>query len=320
MPLVNSRQTLKDYCKRKLGFPVVQINIDDDQMDDRIDDALQWFQDYHFDGMEKIYLKHLVSMDDINRQWIDMNQASGTATVVAGSNVVQGDPSTNFINDFANNVTVMTINGETYTMIQAQSATSMVMSSPFINSANQVPIAVQGGADSIFAVTRIFPFSSSNLNVNMFDLRYQMRLHELYDFTSTSYVNYTITQQHIQTLDILFSGKPIMRYNRHQNRLYLDLQWGEAVKVGDYIVAECWKFLEPDAYTTVYNDRYLKSLAAAFIKRQWGENLLKYQGVKLPGGINFNGQRMFDEASKEIDDLIGKIQDMYESPPELMIG
>ena len=320
MALVNSRQTLKDYCMRRLGWPVIQINVDDDQIDDRIDDALQYFQDYHFDGMEKVYLRHYVSQTDVDRQFINMNEASGTATIIANSNVVIGSSATNFIQDFAPGITSLTINGETKKVANANASNFMVMDSVFSSGANNVPITVVGGADSIFAVTRVFPLSSTNATVNMFDLRYQLRLHELYDFTSTSYVNYVITQQHLRTLEMLFSGEPQTRFSRHQNRLYVDLIWGKEINVGEYLLIEAYKLIHPDAFVSVYNDRYLKALATAMIKFQWGQNLSKYSGIQLPGGITFDGARIAAEAKDEMDKLIEQIQDRYETPPVFYVG
>ena len=168
-----TRQQFKTYCLRRLGFPVVQINVDDDQVDDRIDDALQFFQDYHFDGTEKLYMKHLITADDVNRRWIYC-------------------------------------------------------------------------PDTVTFVTGILPFDDSNSSINMFDLRYQLRLHDLYDFTSVSYVSYEITMQHIRTLNLLFSGTPQFRFNRHQNKLFLDIDWSGDLHPGDYVIVECYRKLIPD--------------------------------------------------------------------------
>ena len=171
-----TRSQFKDYCLRRLGHPVIQINVDDDQIEDRIDDALQFFEDYHFDGVEKLFMKHQITEEDISRRWI------------------------------------------------------------------YVP-------DPVIFVTGIFPFDDSNSSINMFDLRYQLRLHDLYDFTSVSYVSYEITMQHIQTLNLLFSGKPQFRFNRHQNKLFLDIDWSRDVRVGEYVVVECYRAMRPDTVT-----------------------------------------------------------------------
>ena len=318
MAIVNSRETLIDYCKRRLGFPVVEINVDDDQVEDRIDDALQFFQDYHYDAIQKIYVKHLVTQTDIDRQYIDMTQASGAATVTAGSADVLGTGS-NFTGEFGAGATTLTINGETKNVITITNKGLMTMDSVYSSSANTVPISIVGAADSITGITRIFPLSTG-ATVNMFDLRYQLRLHELYDFTSTSYINYVLTQQHLRTLDMLFSGEQPIRFNRHQNRLYIDFEWGKDIEVNEYLVIEAYKIIDPNSYVDVYNDRWLKRYSTALIKRQWGLNLKKFGGIQLPGGVQLNGQQIYDEAETEINVLEQEMQDRYEEPIPFILG
>lgn len=314
-----SRTTLIDYCKRRLGFPVIDINVDDDQVEDRIDDALQFYQDYHYDAVQKVYLKHKVSTDDVNREYIDMTQASGVATVTSGSATVTGQ-GTNFAAEFVAGVTDITINGETKKILSITDKGLMTMNSVYSSTANGVPITVEQAADSIIGVTRIFPLSSTNATVNMFDLRYQLRLHELYDFTSTSYVNFVLTQQHLRTLDMLFSGEQPVRFNRHQNRLYIDFQWGTDILAGEYLVIEAYKIIDPNSYTDVYNDRWVKMYSTALIKKQWGMNLKKFGGIQLPGGVQLNGQQIYDEADAEIQKLEQEMQDKYELPAEFILG
>jgi hypothetical protein len=319
MAIPSSRENLIDYCKRRLGFPVIEINVDDDQVEDRIDDALQFFQDYHYDAIQKIYLKHRVSQTDIDRQYIDMTQASGVATVTSGSASVSGS-GTNFAAEFSAGITQLTINGETKLVSSINGTNSMTMDSAFSANASSVPISIVGASDLITGVTRIFSLSSTNATVNMFDLRYQLRLHELYDFTSTSYVNFVLTQQHLRTLDMLFSGEQPIRFNRHQNRLYIDFQWGTDIQSGEYLVIEAYRIIDPDSYTNVYNDRWLKRYSTALIKRQWGLNLKKFGGIQLPGGVQLNGQQIYDEAESEIATLEQEMQDKYEVPPEFILG
>jgi hypothetical protein len=246
-PRPASREELKEYCLRQLGAPVVQINVDDDQVEDAIDNALQYFQDFHSDGIERWYLKHQITEDDKTNQYIPITE-------------------------------------------------------------------------NIIGVTRIFPFGSTNASVNMFDLRYQLRLHELYDFTSTSYVNYVMTQQHIRTLDMLFSGEVPIRFNRHTDKLYIDWDWKNDADVGDWIIIEGFIIADPDTYTDVYNDRLLKKLATAYIKKQWGINMKKYQNVQMPGGVMLNGQATFDEAVDEIEKLEALIRSSHEPPPGFTLG
>lgn len=242
-----TREQLKEWCLRQLGFPVIEINVDDDQVDDRIDEALQYFQDFHYDGVERWYLKHQITAE---------NKAD-----------------------------------------------------------KYIPIT-----ENIIGVTRIFPVGSTNASVNMFDLRYQLRLHELYDFTSTSYVSYVLTQQHIRTLDMLFSGETPIRFNRHTDKLYIDWDWNYDVEVGEWIIIEGTIVVDPEAYSDVYNDRMLKRLATAYIKKQWGANMKKFAGMQLPGGITMNGQQIHDEAVTEIQQLEELIRNTHEEPPQFLVG
>jgi hypothetical protein len=242
-----TREQLKDWCLRQLGFPVVEINVDDEQVEDAIDLAFQYFRDFHVDGVERWYFKHLITNEDITNRYITI-------------------------------------------------------------------------PDNIIGVTRVFPFGSTNSTVNMFDLRYQLRLHELYDFTSTSYVNYALTQQHIRTLDLLFSGETPIRFNRHTNKLFIDWDWQTKVDTNEYIVVEGFIIIDPDAYNKAYNDRMLKKLATAYIKKQWGNNMKKFQGMQLPGGITMNGQQIYNEAVDEIDKLEQLIRATHEEPPQFIIG
>ena len=247
MAIPASREQLKDWCLRELGFPVIEINVDDDQVEDRVDEAFQYFQQFHFDGVERWYLTHQITQEDKDNKYI--------------------------------------------------------------------PIP-----DTIIGVNRIFPIGSTNASVNMFDLRYQLRLHELYDFTSTSYVNYALTMQHIRTLDMLFSGETPIRFNRHTGKLYIDQNWMDGVNVDEWIVIEGFITINPDTYTKVYNDMLLKKLATAYIKKQWGNNMKKFGGMQLPGGITMNGQQIYQEAVDEIKQLEDLIRDTYEEPPQFLVG
>jgi len=253
MPAVTNRQQLKEYCLRRLGFPVIELNLDDDQIEDRIDDALQYWQDYHFDGLQKIYYIHLVTEQDIDQKYLNL------------SNVV----------DDSNN------------------------------------------AMEIVGVTRIFPIQDSQATINMFDLRYQLRLNELYDFTSASYINYTLTMQHLRSLEILFTGEVPIRFNRHMERLYIDWAWGASeAPLGTVIVAECYANLNPSVYNKVWNDRWVKEYATALIKRTWGNNLKKFSGIQLPGGVTLNGDKIYEEAVEEILKLEQQMQVEYGAPLE----
>jgi hypothetical protein len=312
-----TRKQFKEYCLRRLGWPVIEINVDDDQVDDRIDDALSFFNDYHWDGVEKIFMKHMITAEDINRRWIYC-------------------------------------------------------------------------PDAVTFVTGIVPFDQSGASINMFDLRYQLRLHDLYDFTSVSYVSYEITMQHLRTLNLLFSGTPQFRFNRLQNKVFLDIDWSRDLIPGNYVIAECYRKMEPETMiltgtvssnttantvtgtgtifdqellendfitvngeskqvavitspttlefrspvTTnfagvkatkegladVWNDRYLKAYATAKIKYQWGSNLSKFAGIQLPGGVTLDGPRIMQEAHDEIEKIESEIYNFNSLPSEIFTG
>eukprot|EP00697_Spironema_sp_BW2_P005523 gnl/Spiro4/17709_TR9431_c0_g1_i1.p9 gnl/Spiro4/17709_TR9431_c0_g1~~gnl/Spiro4/17709_TR9431_c0_g1_i1.p9 ORF type:complete len:248 (+),score=40.92 gnl/Spiro4/17709_TR9431_c0_g1_i1:7618-8361(+) len=242
-----SRDQYKDWCMRQLGWPVVEINIDDDQIEDCVDSALQFFRDFHFDGTEHWYISHQITQEDKDQQYIAI------------------DP-------------------------------------------------------NIIGITRVFPVGSTNASVNMFDLRYQLRLHDLYDFTSTSYVNYVLTQQHIRTLDLLFTGETIIRFNRHTHRLNIDWDWNNSIQVGEYLVIDGYQVVDPAQYADVWNDRLFKKLGTAYIKKQWGTNMKKWTGVKMLGGVMMNGQAIHDEAVAEIEAIEAKIESTYQEPPTFFIG
>jgi hypothetical protein len=253
MAAITNREDFTDYCLRRLGFPVIEINVDPDQVQDRIDDALQYWQDYHFDGLQKVYYIKSVTQSDIDQKYIDLSN----------------------VQDDSNN------------------------------------------SLQIVGVTRIFPLQDSQASINMFDLRYQLRLNELYDFTSASYINYTMTQQHLRMLEQLFTGEVPIRYQRHMERLYIDWAWGASeAPVGSVVIAEAYALINPDVYNKVWNDRWLKEYATALIKRTWGANLKKFADIQLPGGVKLNGDKIYDEAFEEIKALEAQMATEYFAPLE----
>jgi hypothetical protein len=257
MATVTNREQFTDYCLRKLGFPVIEINVDPDQVSDRIDDALQYFQDYHFDGLQKTYYIHEITQEDVDNRYLDLSDVRDNA-----------------------------------------------------NAATQV-----------VGVTRIFPLQDSQSSINMFDLRYQLRLNELYDFTSASYINYTMTMQHLRMLEQLFTGEVPIRYQRHTEKLFVDWAWGDQeAPVGQPVIVDCYTIINPNVYNRVWDDRWLKRYATALIKRQWGENLKKFGGIQLPGGVVLNGDKIFEEAMQEIDDLEKDMENNYGGVLEFMMN
>ena len=271
MAIPSTKATLKSYCLRALGHGVIDINVSDDQVDDRLDEALQYFAEYHYDGVERMLLKHQITSADITRGTSD---ASTTATDVVDSSV-----------------TAAWTEGKGY-----------------------IPIP-----EAVLSIVKVFPFSDTTTS-NMFDLRYQLRLNDLYDFSSTSIMHYQMTLQHLDFLEHILVGEIPIRFSQHQQRLYLDMDWNNDVTADEYIVIECYRKLDPTTYTDVYNDMYLKRYATSLIKKQWGANLSKFGGVALLGGVTMNGETIYSQAIEEITKLEEQIQLAFELPPMHMIG
>lgn len=246
MAIPTSRTAFKEYCLRTLGKPVIEINVDDDQVDDRVDEALKYYWDYHFDGSEKIYYKYQVT---------DQTKAD-----------------------------------------------------------RYVPMP-----DNVIGVVNLFPIGQALNTNNLFNIRYQIALNDLYTLTSVSMVPYYMALQHVQFLEQMLVGQQPIRYNRHTNRLYVDMDWN-IISSGDYIVAEAYQIVDPDVYTDAWSDRWLLRYATCLIKQQWGNNLKKFQGMQLPGGIQFNGQKIYEESVQERSDLEKEMITSYSLPVTDMIG
>jgi hypothetical protein len=276
-----SRQELIDYCLRRLGAPVLEINVADDQIDDLVDDALQYFQERHFDGVERMYLKYQFTQDDIDRGTARNKSGVGLVTTTASSNNISG---------------LGTITSEFYE------------TSNFI----QIP-------DSVIGVEKIFKFDTSSISGGMFSIKYQLFLNDLYYFNSVDLLQYSMTKTYLEDIDFLLTTDKQIRFNKRQNRMYLDIDWG-AQQVGDYIVIDCYRILDPNSFTEVYNDSFLKIYLTSLIKKQWGQNLIKFRGVKLPGGIELNGRELYEDAEKELESLRQRMATEYELPPYDFIG
>ena len=275
-----SRIDLVNYCKRQLGAPVLEINVADEQIDDLVDDALQYFHERHFDGVVQTYLKYKITQEDIDR-----GQGRGGTNPIG---IVTTTAST-------------TIDGAT-------------VSFPYEENSNyiQVPPAVIG-------INKIFRFDSSTISNGMFGLKYQLFLNDMYFFNSMEMLGYAMTKTYLSDIDFLLNTEKQIRFNQRQDRLYLDVDWGN-VTLGEYIVLDCWRLLDPNDFARVYNDSFLKKYLTALIKRQWGQNLIKFQGVKLPGGIELNGRQIYDDAERELDKIKEMMSNTYELPPLDMIG
>tara|TARA_B100001964_G_C14039391_1_gene511970 strand:+ start:27 stop:770 length:744 start_codon:yes stop_codon:yes gene_type:complete len=245
---ITSRTTLQDYCLRRLGHPVIEINVDDEQMSDRMDDALQYFAEYHFDGVEKVFLKHTVTQTDIDNEYIAM-------------------------------------------------------------------------ADPVISVIRVLPIPNFNaFQTGFFNEEFQLRIQDLNTFSGSSLINWQMSLQNFSMVDHLFTVNATVLFNRKQNKLYLETNWSEKFTVGDVLIIEAYRILDPNTYTEVYDDMFLKKYCTSLIKRQWGENLKKFEGVQLPGGVTLNGKTIYDEAVDEINKIEEEMNMKWELPPDGFIA
>ena len=276
----SSREGLIDYAKRQLGFPVLEINVADEQFQDLLDDAIQVYQERHYDGIARMYLKYKITQDDIDR-----GQARG---------------------------------GDTTLGITTTTTTSTVgLSTTFDLEENNNYIQMP---PSVIGVNNIFKVRSDTVYDGLFNIRYQLFLNDLYAFGSIDLLQYAMVQTKLEDITFLLNPDVRYRFNIRQDRLYIDVDWAAAVKLGDYFVIDCFRILDPEDFTKVYNDQFLKRYFTALCKRQWGQNLIKFQGVQLPGGVQLNGRQIYDDGVKEIDELRAKMSSDYEMPPLDMIG
>ena len=276
-----TKQELIDYALRKLGAPVLEINVDDDQIDDAVDDTIQLFNERHYDGIERMYLKYELTQDDIDRGKASGTTGVGIVTTTAESTSVSG---------------LGTVTSNWYE------------NSNFL----QVP-------DSVIGVEKIFKFDTSSISGGMFSIKYQLFLNDLYNFNSVELLQYAMTKSYLEDIDFLLTTDKQIRFNKRQDRLYLDIDWG-VESADDWLVLDCYRALDPASFTQVYNDVFLKQYLTALIKRQWGQNLSKFKGVKLPGGIEMNGGEILSQAESEIESLRSRMVTEYELPPYDFIG
>jgi hypothetical protein len=247
MSRVTSREDLKEYCLRKLGEPVIEINVADVQIEDRIDDAFQFYREHHYDAVELVYLKHEFTANNITNGYIELN-------------------------------------------------------------------------DLIVGVNKILPFTNRSRGLDIFDIRYQILINDLYSLMSTDLIYYSMVKTQLELINHLLVGQQPIRFNRHTNRLYLDIDWNQDSRVGEFIIVEAYRILDPNTFTDVYDDMYLKRYATALIKKQWASNLKKFNGVQLPGGVTLNGQVLSDEADNEIKEIEEEIRRSFELPPDMFVG
>ena len=268
----NSRQELKEYCLRRLGYPVIQINVDDAQIEDRLDDALQYFSEYHFDGVERVYMLRQVTQTDIDRRYIDLKDEV------------------------------------------LEDASKGIKAAP----------ALDPEGRSVVSVVKVFQLFDTLGGTGMFDAKYQIALNDLYGLRTNTYsdslISYDITRRHMQMLQDMLTPEKTLEFSRVTNRIYINMDWETQTHVGAYLLFEAYKILDPNIYTEIFNDWLLKKYCTAIIKFQWGQNLSKYSGVSLPGGVTFDAGTILTESRQEMQQIEEQIQSKYELPPEFMVG
>ena len=283
-----TRDELKEYCLRQLGAPVLEINVADEQIDDLLDDTLQYFNERHFDGVEKTFLKYQITQDDINRGRGSASSSVGVTTTGVG---------------------IVTTTGTSTNVSGLGTVTSnFYETSNFI----QVP-------DSVIGIEKVFKFDTSSISGGMFSIKYQLFLNDLYFFNSVDLLTYRMTKSYLEDIDMLLTTDKQIRFNQRQNRLYLDIDW-DAQEANNFLVIECYRALDPANYSKVFNDSFVKKYLTAAIKKQWGQNLIKFQGVKLPGGVELNGRAIYEDGQRELDEIRQRMSSDYELPPMDLIG
>jgi hypothetical protein len=276
----STRQELVDYCLRKLGAPVLEINIAEEQIDDLVDDALQLFQERHFDGVYPTYLKYQITQEDIDR---------GRSTGSAGPGITTTTKQS-------------VINGSN-------------VSFNYYETSNYLDIP-----DHIIGINRVFHFEGSNsISSGMFSIKYQLFLNDIYYWGSTELLTYSMVKGYLEDIDFLLTTQKQIRFNKRQGRLYLDIDWS-SITPGQYLIIDCYRMMDPSEYSKVWNDSFLKKYLTALIKKQWGQNLIKFQGVKLPGGVELNGRQLYDDGQRDLEQILDKMSSTYELPPLDMIG
>lgn len=327
MAVATDRASFKEYCLRRLGKPVIEINIDDDQIDDRIDEALRYFFDYHFDGSDKQYYKYQIQAKNYPYNLADVVVGNGgtgysnsdTIVITQGSDVINLNPITSPTGTILSvPVDILYTNGNTYHLSTDPSYTITTSTG-----SGAVLQPRKGGfipiPDNIIGVVSMFPVGQALNTNNLFNIRYQIALNDLYTLTSVSMVPYYMALQHVQFLEQMLVGQQPIRYNRHKNACYVDMDWG-IVSPGDYVILEAYQIVDPTTYSKVWSDRWLQRYAACLIKQQWGWNLTKFTGMQLPGGIMFNGAKILDDATAEREALEKEMIYSYSLPVTDMIG
>ena len=273
----NSRATLKDYCLRKLGYPVLEINVDDDQIDDLTDDAIQYFQERHFDGIERVFLKHKLTEADIATAKTTETTTSATTGISNG-------------------------------------ITSSGNADSFLETNNYLKLP-----DHVIGVEKVFKMDQNTISSGLFNIKYQIFLNDLYYYGALDLLNYAMTKTYLEDLSRIITPDTQLRFNKKRGRLYLDIDFGN-LSDDTFIIIDGYRLLDPADAPKIYNDFWLKKYATSLIKKQWGMNLIKFQGVMLPGGVQLNGREIYEDAIRELEELEKALKTEYEIPPLDLIG
>ena len=270
----SSRAELKEYCLKQLGKPVLEINVDDDQIDNLIDDAIQYFHERHYDGIERVYLKHKLTPTE--KETI---KQTGISTTQSATVVGAGLTSINYV-----------------------------------EGVNYLPLP-----DSIIGVNSVLKLNSSTVSDGLFNIKYQLFLNDVYYYGALDLLNYSMVKRYLEDLDHVLNPQAMIRFNKTNHKLYLDIDWTE-VGQNEYLIIDCYRIINPSEATKVYNDFWLKRYLTALIKKQWGMNMIKFNGVQLPGGIVLNGRQIYEDGLAEIEKLEEQLKNEYELPPIDLIG
>ena len=318
----NSRATLISYCKRELGHPVIEINVDDDQVDDRIDEALQFYQEYHHDAIEKVYLKHKVTGSSLTLS------ASVAGNFTVGETITGGTSGASAVIKTASGTTInyaylVDINkafAASETITGGTSSATATISSITKGNIENGYVTIP---DLVTNVVKVFPINDTDTStINMFDVKYQMHLNDMFSLGYMgSLLEYEMTKQWLSLLDMIIgTSDKYFDFARHRNTLRIDMDWSEEVDVDSYLIFECYRILDTDTYTDIYNDYFLKKYSTALIKRQWGTNLIKFEGMTMPGGVTFNGRQFYDDAVADLERLTEEARLNWEMPVDFMTG
>ena len=304
---VATREQLKQYALRALGAPVLEINVDEDQLEDRLDEAIDYWRLYHYDGIEKVYLKQIIRASEMTLtaavtanftvEERIVGATSGAKATVTRETSRQSSGTMLLVKNVEGTfVGGETITGQTGGLTATLNSTTPITLREYDKRYLEI-------SELVYGITRVLPFTDASSSKNIFDLQYQLRLNDLYDLTSTSLIYYKTVMSHLALLDLELNGHQIYRFNRMQGKLFLDINWAADIALGDFIVVECYRALDPAEYSRVWSEPWLKHYVTALFKRQWGINLKKFAGLTLPGGVTLDGQTLFDEAKTEIEDL-----------------